>query len=205
MKCPRMPVRDLGAQDLATGGGVEGSPRGQGRRGPMPTASANFAISRKDGAKPTGSWLCATRRNGTPARTSRAIPVVRHAGVQLPGLRDGPGGADRCRGVVLQPAGGAENLIKEANNDAGLAAHPSARWTMNCNSFPVGHAGLQPELLADAVQPRGRPKSRPMQHTTLATIAPAVSVRGGQDLAARRTSRVSATAITTRRRASSSG
>ena len=26
---------------------------------------------------------------------------------------------------------GAENLIKEANNDAGLAAHPSARWAMN--------------------------------------------------------------------------
>jgi hypothetical protein len=25
----------------------------------------------------------------------------------------------------------AENLIKEANNDAGLAAHPSGRWMMN--------------------------------------------------------------------------
>src|SRR5262249_22580256 len=30
---------------------------------------------------------------------------------------------------------GAENLVKEANNDAGLAAHPSARWMMNCNHF----------------------------------------------------------------------
>jgi hypothetical protein len=29
---------------------------------------------------------------------------------------------------------GAENLIKEANNDAGLAAYPSARWAMNCNT-----------------------------------------------------------------------
>jgi hypothetical protein len=28
---------------------------------------------------------------------------------------------------------GAENLIKEANNDAGLAAYPSGRWMMNCN------------------------------------------------------------------------
>ncbi|MGC9159785.1 MAG: hypothetical protein ACP5FH_12455, partial [Terracidiphilus sp.] len=26
---------------------------------------------------------------------------------------------------------GAENLIKEANNDAGLTAHPSNRWMMN--------------------------------------------------------------------------
>ena len=34
-------------------------------------------------------------------------------------------------GFYAQRAG-AENLIKEANNDAGLAAHPSARWAINC-------------------------------------------------------------------------
>ncbi len=32
---------------------------------------------------------------------------------------------------------GAENLIKEANNDAGLAAHPSGRWTTNCVHFQL--------------------------------------------------------------------
>jgi len=32
---------------------------------------------------------------------------------------------------------GAENLIKEANNDAGLAAHPSNRWMMNAIWFQV--------------------------------------------------------------------
>ena len=32
---------------------------------------------------------------------------------------------------------GAENLIKEANNDAGLAAHPSARWATNCVHFQL--------------------------------------------------------------------
>jgi hypothetical protein len=31
----------------------------------------------------------------------------------------------------------AENLIKEANNDAGLAAHPSKQWAMNCNHFQI--------------------------------------------------------------------
>ncbi len=31
----------------------------------------------------------------------------------------------------------AENLIKEANNDAGLAAHPSGRWAMNCVHFQL--------------------------------------------------------------------
>ena len=37
---------------------------------------------------------------------------------------------------------GAENLIKEAKNDAGMADHPSARWAMNCILLPVGHVGL---------------------------------------------------------------
>jgi hypothetical protein len=32
---------------------------------------------------------------------------------------------------------GAENLIKEANNDAGLAAHPSGRWATNCVYFQL--------------------------------------------------------------------
>ena len=32
---------------------------------------------------------------------------------------------------------GAENLIKEANNDAGLAAHPSRRWATNCVHFQL--------------------------------------------------------------------
>jgi hypothetical protein len=33
--------------------------------------------------------------------------------------------------------GGAENLIKEANNDAGLAAHPSGRFDFNRNHFQL--------------------------------------------------------------------
>ena len=33
--------------------------------------------------------------------------------------------------------GGAENLIKEANNDAGLAAHPSHRFELNGNHFQL--------------------------------------------------------------------
>src|SRR6202521_2421708 len=32
---------------------------------------------------------------------------------------------------------GAENLIKEANKDAGLAAHPSGRWATNCVHFQL--------------------------------------------------------------------
>jgi hypothetical protein len=36
--------------------------------------------------------------------------------------------------------GGAENLIQEANNDAGLAAHPPHRFDVNGKSFPVDDA-----------------------------------------------------------------
>jgi hypothetical protein len=32
---------------------------------------------------------------------------------------------------------GAENLIKEANNDGGLAAHPSQPWATNCVHFQL--------------------------------------------------------------------
>jgi hypothetical protein len=58
----------------------------------------------------------------------------------------------------LRLAGGAENLIKEANNDAGLAAHPSGRWMMNCNHFQVA-------MLAYNLKSQGGNS----KHTTLAT------------------------------------
>ena len=65
--------------------------------------------------------------------------------------------------------GGAENLIKEANNDAGLTAHPSHRFDVNCNHFQFSMLGynlncwlmlFNREPLADAAD---------LRHTTLAT------------------------------------
>src|SRR5580692_5502313 len=50
--------------------------------------------------------------------------------------------------------GGAENPIKEADNDAGLTAHPAGRFdaartqSWERESLSVSHAGLQLELLA---------------------------------------------------------
>jgi Transposase DDE domain group 1 len=38
---------------------------------------------------------------------------------------------------VYNHRAGAENLIKEANNDAGLAAHPSRQWAANCVHFQL--------------------------------------------------------------------
>ena len=39
--------------------------------------------------------------------------------------------------MLFRSRAGAENLIKEANNDAGLAAHPSGRFVINQNHFQL--------------------------------------------------------------------
>jgi DDE family transposase len=68
---------------------------------------------------------------------------------------------------------GAENLIKEAKNDAGMADHP----------------GVQPQLLADVVQPGRRGYSgNPGSHDAGHCAAP-IPVPGGAHLASCRTSR----------------
>jgi hypothetical protein len=105
----------------------------------MPAANASSAISRRDGAKPAGSWrfVMKSRRNpkeseqpeqyqlfDTPEYTYRVF------------VTNMDGSLDTLVWFYNQRAG-AENLIKEANNDAGLTAHPSNRWTMNDNWFQI--------------------------------------------------------------------
>jgi hypothetical protein len=84
---------------------------------------------------------------------------------------------------------GAENLIKEANNDAGLAAYPSARWTMNCNHFQLAMLAYNLNCWLMLFHREEDAKVDTLRHTTLATRPPplAVSVSGGQDLASRGT------------------
>lgn len=64
---------------------------------------------------------------------------------------------------------GAENLIKEANNDAGLAAHPSARWTMNCNHFQLAMLAYNLNCWLMLFNREEDAKVETLQHTTLAT------------------------------------
>jgi hypothetical protein len=101
--------------------------------------------------------------------------------------------------------GGAENLIKEANNGAGLAAHPSGRFDVNGNHFQLATlAGnlncwlmlLNREPQTDATQPH---------HTTMATSRLRFLFVAAKDLATRRTHRSKLQRITTRKRACSSG
>ena len=64
---------------------------------------------------------------------------------------------------------GAENLIKEANNDAGLAAHPSGRWTMNCNHFQLAMLAYNLNCWLMLFNREEQAKVETLKHTTLAT------------------------------------
>src|SRR5437763_1389863 len=65
--------------------------------------------------------------------------------------------------------GGAENLIKEANNDAGLAAHTSARWVMNCNHFQLAMLAYNLNCWLMLFNREEREKVAELKHTRLAT------------------------------------
>jgi len=64
---------------------------------------------------------------------------------------------------------GAENLIKEANNDAGLSAHPSARWAMNCIHFQLAMLAYNLNCWLMLFHREQDAKLDQLQHTTLAT------------------------------------
>ena len=64
---------------------------------------------------------------------------------------------------------GAENLIKEANNDAGLAAHPSGRWMMNCNHFQLAMLAYNLNCWLMLFNREEEAKVETLKHTTLAT------------------------------------
>ena len=64
---------------------------------------------------------------------------------------------------------GAENLIKEANNDAGLAAHPSGRWSMNCVHFQLAMLAYNLNCWLALFHREENAKTEDLHHTTLAT------------------------------------
>jgi hypothetical protein len=64
---------------------------------------------------------------------------------------------------------GAENLIKEANNDAGLAAHPSRRFDVNRNHFQLAMLAYNLNCWLMLFNREPRADVAALQHTTLAT------------------------------------
>jgi len=68
-----------------------------------------------------------------------------------------------------QQRAGAENLIKEANNDAGLAAHPSGRWASNCVHFQLAMLAYNLNCWLLLFNREEAVKTDGLKHTTLAT------------------------------------
>jgi hypothetical protein len=64
---------------------------------------------------------------------------------------------------------GAENLIKEANNDAGLAAHPSCRFETNRNYFQLAMLAYNLNCWLMLFNREEGVSSQTLKHTTLAT------------------------------------
>jgi hypothetical protein len=77
-------------------------------------------------------------------------------------------GVDRLVWFYNQRAG-AENLIKEANNDAGLAAYPSGRWMMNCNHFQLALLAYNLNCWLMLFNREEEAQVEALKHTTLAT------------------------------------
>jgi hypothetical protein len=65
--------------------------------------------------------------------------------------------------------GGAENLIKEANNDAGLAAHPSGRFDVNGNHFQLAMLAYNLNCWLMLFNREPQADATVLRHTTLAT------------------------------------
>src|SRR4051812_38141071 len=146
------------------------SPMEAFRPRPTPTRNASSAISRTDGASHTGLWPCARKATrGTESRGDRAIPVVRNQPVQIQGLRNDM--KDPIYFVVwfYGQRGGAENLIKEANNDAGLAAHPSRRFDVNGNHFQLAMLAYNLNCWLMLFNREPQADATALKHTTLAT------------------------------------
>jgi hypothetical protein len=64
---------------------------------------------------------------------------------------------------------GAENLIKEANNDAGLAAHPSGRFDVNRNHFQLAMLAYNLNCWLMLFNREPEADATELRHTTLAT------------------------------------
>jgi Transposase DDE domain group 1 len=65
--------------------------------------------------------------------------------------------------------GGAENLIKEANNDAGLTAHPSGRFDVNANHFQLAMLAYNLNCWLMLFNREPQADATELRHTTLAT------------------------------------
>src|SRR6516165_6236779 len=71
---------------------------------------------------------------------------------------------------VYNQRAGAENLIKEANNDAGLAAHPSEQWAANCVHFQLAMLAYNLNCWLMLFNREEKVQADDLKHATLVTV-----------------------------------
>jgi hypothetical protein len=89
-------------------------------------------------------------------------------------------------GLVLQPARRRGKPDQGGEQRCRADGAPVGPLRCEWQSFPVRDVRLQPELLADALQPRAAGRCHRTAAHDFGHLAAALSVRGGQDLATRR-------------------
>ena len=119
----------------------------------------------------TGSWRCGTKK--PPEEKEEGKPeqyqLFATRPVHLSRLRHQHGWAAGGVGVVLRPAGQRREPDQRGQQRCGSGGASFEALRDEPESLPGGDAGLQPELLADAVQSRGNRDAATLRHTTLAT------------------------------------
>ena len=70
---------------------------------------------------------------------------------------------------IYNQRAGAENLIKEANNDAGLAAHPSRQWAANCVHFQLAMLAYNLNCWLLLFNREAKLKADDLKHSTMVT------------------------------------
>jgi hypothetical protein len=138
----------------------------------MPTPSVNFASNRMAGRRRSGLWRSATTNRGRVSRTGRPCKYQLFAcgrvnyRVFVTNIEDQP--IDWVVWFYNRRAG-AENLIKEANNDAGLTAHPSRRFPMNAIHFQLAMLAYNLNCWLLLLQRPEQETVETRKHTMLAT------------------------------------
>ena len=135
---------------------------------PTRTRNANSSTNRKAGRGPAVSWRCVTK-NEPKAGAAEQYQLFATSAytyrVFVTNL------AEPIAAVVwfYNQRAGAENLIKEANNDAGLAAHPSRRFDMNRNHFQLAMLAYNLNCWLLLFNREAQASVETLRHTTLAT------------------------------------
>src|SRR4249919_3765138 len=134
-----MPVRAGGAENRTTGGGGEGGTvDGVAAHRCRRAVRVSLPAGRMGESLPVRG--VALREEAKEVERTRAIPVVRHAGIQLSSIRYQPRLPDRRGGRVLSATGGSGEFDQGSQQRCGLGGTSIRAMGDELRALPVGDA-----------------------------------------------------------------